>query len=86
MKKTIEAKKFEKYLESIGGLVNGIFLDREPITSRYSFSISDGWLEIVTNLIKKCIKLGWDKQICQCKEKYGTLRFYINGASDDVQR
>ena len=28
--------------------------------------------------------MGWDKQICQVKEKYGGLRFYINAGSDEI--
>ena len=82
--KTEATIKFENYLESIGGLENGFFIDRPPITSRYFFSVSDGWLPMIQELIEKCIDAGWDKQICQVKEKFGGLRFYINSANDDV--
>ena len=57
---------------------------RAKIYSRYSFSVGDGWLPLVQDLIEKSIKLGWNKQLCQAKEKYGGLRFYINGASDEI--
>ena len=76
--------KFEDYLKSIGGLENGFFTDRPPIMSRYFFSIRDGWLDLVRNLIQACIDAGWNKQICQVKEKFGGLRFYTNSASDEV--
>ena len=35
---------------------------------------------------EKLIELGWDKQICQVKEKFGGLRFYINEGSDEIYK
>lgn len=75
---------FEKYLESIGGLENGYYPDKPPITDAYFFSVSDGWLPLIQELIEKAIAAGWDKQICQVKEKFGGLRFYTNGSNDEV--
>ena len=80
-KKSIE---FENYLKSIGGLKNGFFDDKPPITGRYFFSIGDGWLLMVKELIEKIIDKGWNKEVCQVKEKFGSLRFYINSASKEV--
>jgi hypothetical protein len=48
------------------------------------FSVGKGWYGIIKNLIEESIECGWDKKICQVKEKYGGLRFYINGASEEV--
>ena len=76
--------KFEEYLDSIGGLENGYYTDRPPIKERYFFSVNDGWIPLVQELIEKCIELGWNKQICQVKEKFGGLRFYINSAPDKI--
>lgn len=74
-------KDFDEYLESIGGLVNGWREGEPPILkSRFWIGVGDGWLPLVHDLIEDLIKLGWDKQICQVKEKFGGLRFYINGA------
>lgn len=77
-------EEFEKYLNSINGLKNGYFTDRERITSRYFFEVNDGWLDLIHDLIADLIKLGWDKEICQVKEKFGGLRFYINGGSVEI--
>ncbi len=74
----------EKYLISIGGLKNGVFTDREPITSRYFISCDDGWLDLIEDLIKELIDAGWNKEITQIKEKFGGLRFYINEGSDEI--
>ena len=72
------------FLESIGGLENGYFPDRGPIKSCSTLEIGNGWFGLVKELIEKCIELGWNKQTCQIKEKFGGLRFYINSASDEV--
>ena len=81
---TEEEKKFEEYLESIGGLVNGWFSDRPPIKSRHFFSVGVGWLPLIQELIEKCIEADWDMNILQVKEKFGGLRFYIGGAPNEV--
>tara|TARA_R110000868_G_scaffold123702_2_gene327312 strand:+ start:859 stop:1260 length:402 start_codon:yes stop_codon:yes gene_type:complete len=72
------------FLESIGGLENGYYPDRGPIKSCSVLEIGNGWFGLVKELIEKCIELGWNKQTCQIKEKFGGLRFYINSASDEV--
>jgi hypothetical protein len=76
--------EFEKYLESIGGLENGFYPDKPPIKNAYFFAVSDGWIPLVQKLIEEAIEAGWDKQVCQVKEKFGGLRFYINSANDEV--
>jgi len=76
--------EFNTFLQSINGLVNGFYPDRDLIMSRYYFEIGNGWLGLVKELIEELIKLDWDKQLCQCKEKFGGLRFYINSATDEV--
>jgi len=76
--------EFEGFLLSIGGLENGFYPDKPTIKRRGFFSNGDGWLTFVTELITKLIELGWDKQVCQVKEKFSTLRFYINSGSAEV--
>lgn len=70
--------EFEEFLASIGGLENGYRIGEKPILNRKSFSVGNGWLGILENTIKELIKLGWDKQIIQVKEKFGGLRFYVS--------
>ena len=77
-------EEMDQFLESIGGLENGFFSDRPKIKSNGFLLIENGWFGLVKELIEDCIALGWDKQICQIKEKFGGLRFYINSASDEV--
>jgi len=73
-----------EYLESIGGLENGFYSDRPSIKHCEVFDVDSGWYPIIKDLIEDLIKLGWDKQICQVKEKFGGLRFYINTGSDEI--
>jgi len=80
---TITEKELEDYLESIGGLENGYFTDREPIKEAGFFCIGPGWYGLVKKLIEELIEDGWDKQICQVKEKFGGLRFYTNGGGEN---
>ena len=77
-------KDFTSFLEQIGGLENGYFTDRPRIKEAGFFCIGPGWYGLVKELIENAIAAGWDRQICQVKEKFGGLRFYINGAPEEV--
>ena len=77
-------KQMDKFLESIGGLENGYFTDRPPITSSWCFECNSGWYPLIKALIEDLIAMGWDKKICQVKEKFGGLRFYINSGTDEM--
>jgi hypothetical protein len=39
---------------------------------------------LIKDLITDLIELGWNKEVCQVKEKFGGLSFYINDATDEV--
>ena len=39
---------------------------------------------LIGGTAKELIDAGWNKQVCQVKEKFGGLRFYINDANDEV--
>ena len=77
-------EEMDEFLESIGGLTNGFYSDREPIKNSGFFDVGVGWYPLIKNLITDLIELGWDKQTCQVKEKFGGLRFYINDGSDEI--
>jgi hypothetical protein len=81
----MDKQQMNEYLESIGGLVNGYHIDkRPPIKTANFFSVDEGWYPLIKDLIDDLIKLGWNKQVCQVKEKFGGLRFYINEGSDEI--
>ena len=77
-------EEMNKFLESIGGIENGFYPDRDPIKDSGFFECGNGWYTLIKNLITDLIELGWDKQVCQVKEKFGALRFYINTGSDEI--
>lgn len=81
---TLTKSQMDDFLQSIGGLKNGYHSDEKPIVDSYFFEIESGWYPLVKELIEDLIALGWDKQICQIKEKFGGLRFYINNGSDEI--
>jgi|HubBroStandDraft_2_1064218.scaffolds.fasta_scaffold00002_59 hypothetical protein len=76
-------EQFEAWLVSIGGLVNGHYADRPPITTNIC-ECGGGWLQLIHDLIEELIALGWNKEICQIKEKFGLLRFYTNGMTEPM--
>jgi hypothetical protein len=43
------------------------------------FECDDGWYNLINDL---CSKLSLDVEATQVKEKFGGLRFYINGGND----
>lgn len=73
---------FNNFLESTGGLE--LCYKGKKILSRNYFQMENGWLGLVKDLIKELITLGWDRKICQGKQKYGMLRFYILSGTDPV--
>jgi hypothetical protein len=82
----MDKQQMNEYLESIGGLENGFYNDRPLIKNDNFFDVDEGWYELIKDLIDDLIKLGWNKQVCQVKEKFGGLRFYINEGSDEIYK
>lgn len=77
-------KELDDYLELIGGLTHGYTGNR--IMNSDFFEVGQGWNQIIKDLISDLIKMGWNKEIIQVKEKFGTLRFYISEGTDDIDR
>ena len=48
------------------------------------FPVGPGWRPLVTKLVEDIIKIDPDVEITQIKEKFGGLRFYVGGATDEV--
>lgn len=81
----MKKEELNNYIESIGGLINGWYPDREPIMVA-PCSINEGWYQLVHDLIEELLAAGWDKHFLQCKEKFGGLRFYIGSGSDEINK
>ncbi len=57
----------------------------------WGFDCGDGWFDILDELCKKitarCEEMGYtDVRVSQVKEKWGTLRFYMNHADDEIYK
>ena len=48
------------------------------------FPVGEGWRPLVTKLVEDIIKIDSTIEISQIKEKFGTLRFYINYGNDEI--
>lgn len=87
---TITYDELTSYLESIGGLKSPKWkLDDTgenfvTVIDPHFFEIQSGWYGLIKNLIVELIEAGWDKEIHQVKQKFGTLRFYIGGSTDRI--
>jgi hypothetical protein len=46
----------------------------------WGFECGDGWFDLIYRLSEKLAEIG-DVQACQVKEKYGTLRFYVDAVN-----
>ena len=82
----ISDEEMSEYLNSIGGLCHGYLTDKGPIVDPGFFCVGNGWFGLIKSLIEDLNELGWDKQTCQVKEKFGGLRFYINSGTSDIHR
>lgn len=76
-------EEFTNFLKSIGGL-KSCYKQNYVIDSAGSFSFGEGWYDITKKMIEDIIALGWDKNLCQAKEKFGGGRFYIGSATEEV--
>jgi hypothetical protein len=47
-------------------------------------TVGPGWVPILDRLAEDLIKLGWDRDLAQVKEKFGTLRFYVNRSTKEM--
>lgn len=79
-------QEMNDYLKSIGGLRNAWGVYERTIDNCKFFSVNSGWYPIIKDLINDLIGMGWDKNLIQCKEKFGGLRFYIDEGSDEIHK
>ena len=61
----------DKYPKLLGNLTFGI-------------ECGDGWFDLIDRLCEDILKVDPTTVATQVKEKYGTLRFYVSSAEDEV--
>jgi hypothetical protein len=47
--------------------------------------IGVGWFPHVKKLIETLVSMGWDKELHQIKEKFGSMRFYTGSVTPEMQ-
>ena len=52
----------------------------------FGFECGDGWFDLIYRLCEDLVdmEVPEDFEVLQVKEKFGGLRFYVNGATEDV--
>lgn len=52
----------------------------------FGFECEDGWFDLIWRLCEDLTKMELPEgfEVTQVKEKFGTLRFYINSGTDDI--
>jgi len=83
MKKELEDKLFKKYPTLFP---NGRNVDKMESLMVFGFECDDGWFKLIDNLCKDILKYkeGNKVIVVQVKEKFGGLRFYTEGTSDEI--
>ena len=76
-------EEFNQFLKEIGGLINSKGPLPHPI-SIFGIECDDGWLEMIAQLIQELIYAGWTREMRQIKEKFGGLRFYADGLTNET--
>lgn len=60
-------------------------LHREVSLSEVLSNVGPGWHPLITKLIQDLFDMGWEGHIVQVKEKFGGLRFYVDGYTDPIR-
>lgn len=73
-----------KYLlEKYPNLYQQYYLSPNETCMCWGFETGDGWFDIIDNLSEEITKIAPNVQALQVKEKFGGLRFYIDGVDTD---
>jgi len=75
-----------KLVNDFPELYKGVYKSPRESCMAFGFECGDGWFELLYNLSEQIqLAEGGTKVVAsQVKEKFGTLRFYIDSGSDEV--
>lgn len=48
------------------------------------FEVGPGWYDLLDKLFETMISMGWDKNLRQVKEKFGSLRVYVGKTDSGI--
>lgn len=81
----MDAKLQKKLYESFPKLYRQKDLSIRESCMPWGIETGSGWFKLIYDLSKKISEIAPECEAVQVKEKYGTLRFYVNGYNDDVE-
>jgi hypothetical protein len=81
----MDAKLQKKLYESFPKLYRQKDLSIQESCMPWGIETGSGWFKLIYDLSKKISEIAPECEAVQVKEKYGTLRFYVNGYNDDVE-
>lgn len=78
--------KYCRYIDDfiINDEINHYDLEKLADLNRISIDINGGWYPLVIELIRELNENGWNKQVSCIKQKYASLRFYIDEPFDEI--
>lgn len=78
--------KYCRYIDDfvINDEINQYDLQKLADLNRITIDINGGWYPLVIELIKELNENGWNKQVSCIKQKYASLRFYIDEPLDEI--
>ena len=77
-------KNTEKLFKDFPILYRGHKKSLQQSLMAFGFEHSDGWFNLIYTLSEKLTKFK-DVEVAQVKEKYGSLRYYVNGGNEEVE-
>ena len=72
--------------ERIEGMKQTVELLKAGLYSGFDGTVGDGWIPIIDRLAEDLVRMGWDRDLHQIKEKFGTLRFYVGHATEEMMQ
>lgn len=77
------AEQFNRYCADNFILIENPYSPGGFVLLDYSRTAIDaGWVDLVMEAFDELIKVGWNKQLSQCKQKFGLLRIYLASQGD----
>ncbi len=80
----MNAENTKYLLEKYPGLYQQYHLPENQTCMCWGFDCDDGWFHIIDKLSEEITKIAPNVQASQVKEKFGALRFYIDGIDTDT--
>jgi len=76
-------KNTETLLKDFPKLYRQYYLPMTETCMCWGFDVGDGWYDLIYQLSQKLEIAAPECECCQCKEKFSTLRFYVDNCNEE---